>query len=198
MGFFSGMKGEKASTKSDFLNPGKMVVRINRVKQDKKAEDQSDYIAVELTVIVQDTTEAPGFPVGPNTPEVNGKRFTMPLNRPGQDGVVLFMGSNPRQRRMSLGKFKAFLMGATGQPEEAIGDEDGDIVVGPTNPLGGVFVEVNGVAILTKEKKTPFTALNWQRPVPASEVLRRIDPATKAKLYPGDALEKLAALEAQG
>ena len=79
-----------------------------------------------------------------------------------------------------------------------MGDADGDAVVAADNPLGGTFVEVNAIPIITREKKNPFTALNWVRPVPASEVLATIDPVTKAKLYPGDALEQLAAAEAQG
>jgi hypothetical protein len=195
MGFFSGMKGEKATRKSDFLNPGKMIVRINRCKLDRKSEQVGgqEYVAVELTVIAQMTAESPAFPVGPNTPLKDGKPYTLPLNRPGQDGVVLFMGDTPLKQKQARANFKGFIMGATGQPEDAIGDEDGDAVVSADNPLGGVFVEVNAIAILTREKKNPFTALNWVRPVPASEVLQLIDPATKAKLYPGDALEKLAA-----
>src|SRR5258705_13212446 len=100
MGFFSGMKGEKATRKSDFLNPGKMVIRINRCKLDKKAEalGSTEYVAVELTVIVQDTAVAPAFPVGPNTPMKDGQPYSLPLNRPGRDGVRLFMGGTPLQQ----------------------------------------------------------------------------------------------------
>lgn len=201
MGFFSGMKGEKATRKSEFLNPGKMIVRINRVKLDKKAEalGGDEYVAVELTVIVQDTAEAPVFPLPAGHPLLaSGKPYTLPLNKPGQDGVVLFMGSDAKQKKQARANFKGFLMGATGQPEEAIDDADGDAVVGADNPLGGVFVEVNAIPIITREKKNPFTAINWVRPVPASELLNRISAETKAKLYPGDALEKLAAAEQAG
>lgn len=195
MGFFTGMKGQKASVKSDFLNPGRMVLRIDRVKKDKKADGGNEYVAVEVTVLAQLTAEPLGFPVGPNTPEKDGKRYSLPLNKPGTSGVVLYMADNPRQAKQSQANFKAFLMGASGQPEENIGDEDGDLACGPDNPLGGVFVEVNNLAILTREKKNPFTAINWIRPYSAKEVLGLIDAATKARLYPGDALEQMVAAE---
>jgi hypothetical protein len=177
-----------------------MIVRINRCKLDKKAEavGGAEYTAVEVTVVVQNTATPPAFPVGPNTPVKDGQPYSLPLNRPGQEGVVLFMGDTPMKLKQARANFKGFLMGATGQPEEMIDDADGEAAVSADNPLGGVFVEVNAIAILTREKKNPFTALNWVRPVPASELLQRIDPQTKALLYPGDALEQLAAAEAQG
>ena len=187
MGFFSGMKGTKANTRSANIAPGHMILRIDRVKKQTSAQDGIEYVAVEQTVVVQFTKESPAYP--------NGTK--VPLNEAGQQVAHIFKGGDKQKDEMARAAFKGFLMGVTGVAESAIDDGDGDVACGVDNPLGGMFVEVNAVAGMTKKQPKPFTYINYVRPVPASRLLALISAETKAKLYPGTALEDLAAAEAK-
>lgn len=192
MGFFSGMKGTKANTRSANIAPGHMIVRIDRVKQQTSAQDGVEYVAVEQTVLVQFTKpdSAGNGPAYPNGTKV-------PLNEAGQSVAHIFKGGDKQKDEMARAAFKGFLMGATGQPESSIDDADGEAACGPDNPLGGVFVEVNAVPGMTKKLPKPFTYINYLRPVSAARLLQVIDPAVKAKLFAGTALEDMAANEAK-
>lgn len=188
MGFFQGMKGTQATVKSAYIAPGLMINRIDRIKLQKSQQDDIEFIAVEQTVLVQQTKESPAYPDGSK----------VPLNQTGERVFQQFKGGDKKKDEMARGNFKAFLMGVYGCDESVIDDDDGPKACAPDQPAAGRFVLVNAVAGKTKANK-PFTYVNYVRPVSARELLQLIDPAVKAKLFPGDVLEQMAAAqEAQG
>ena len=184
MAFFQGLKGAKASSRSGFLNPGHMILRVDRVRKSVSQQDGQDQIHAEQTVLAQLTTVAPKFPNGTSAE----------LNQPGQKVAHRFKGGNKMKDEMAAADYKAFIMGCTGQPESAIDDSDGEAVIGPDNPLGGKFVEVNAVAGKTKAGM-PFTYINYLRPVSAARVMELTTAELRAKLFAAGELEALIASE---
>jgi len=185
MAFFSNIKGAKASSRSGFLNPGHMIVRVDRVRKSTSQQDGVEQIHAEETVLVQLTTVAPKYPNGTSTE----------LNQPGQKVAHRFKGGDKQKDEMAAADYKAFIMGCTGQPESAIDDADGMAVFGPEQPLAGKFVEVNAVAGQTK-KGAPFTYINYLRPVSAARVMELVSAELRAKLFAAGELEALVAAEA--
>ena len=75
------------------------------------------------------------------------------------------------------GNVKAFIMNVTGTPEDQVGEAECVAVVGPSQPLGGIIVEMNNRLIQTKAGK-PFTLVNFVRPLPPLEVQAAISQET--------------------
>jgi hypothetical protein len=184
MAFFNGLKGAKASTRSGYLNPGHMILRIDRVRKSTSQQDGLEQIHAEHTVLVQLSKEAPKFPNGTSAE----------LNKAGQKTAHRFKGGTKQKDEMAAADYKAFLMGATGQAESAIGDEDGEAAVGPDQPLAGAFVEVNAVAGKTKVG-APFTYINYLRPVSAARVMELMAPEVRTAVFAAGELEALIEAE---
>lgn len=184
MAFFNGLKGAKASSRSGYLNPGHMIVRIDRVRKSTSQMDGLEQIHAEQTVLAQLSKEAPKFPNGTSAE----------LNKAGQKVAHRFKGGTKQKDEMAAADYKAFIMGCTGQPESAIDDADGEAVLAADQPLAGKFVEVNAVAGKTKAG-APFTYINYLRPVSAARVLELTTPEVRAAIFAAGELEALIAAE---
>lgn len=181
MGVFDKVAETKASVGGNYIQAGRYIVRIERLKKDKRTTDGVEYVAIEQAIL---QTLADG------RPDLEGK--PVKANQPGDTPTHLLTAD----KLSFLGNFKAFLMRACEVEEAAITKADCEQAVGPENPLGGVIMEVDANVIRTR-KGTPFTRVQYVRRLPLSQVADQLSDKVKALLYPGNALAEALAAEAE-
>lgn len=180
MGIFGKIGSTKAAVGGNYLQPGRYIARIERVKRDTSAKDGKVFVAIELAVL---NTLADG------RPDLNGKPVA--ANQPGDTPTHLMMVD----KLSFLGNFKAFIMKAMNVTEAEITEGDCEEAVSDSNPLGGRLVEIDANIIKTRTGG-PFTRTNYVRNVPLVEAADAIHPKALALFYPGTSLDEALSAEA--
>ena len=175
-GLFGGMKEAKARVSTPWLGPGSYWLRIDKIKLDQNRKNETA-LFVEFTVIkVLDDYEG----------------HAQAHKRTGE--VVTH--AMWKKHESFLGNVKAFLATALDEDPQLVEEDHVFLVIEEDQPLTGTVLEVNNRIILTREKRQPFTEVNYVRTVPAEELVEGLDDSVKERFYPGDLLERMVAQEA--
>lgn len=172
-GLFKGLKDAKARVDSNWDREGRYLMRIDNVKIDSNRKKQTAVFVEKTVVHVIDDADGEGHKVGESTTH-----------------------SMWTHHESFLGNVKAFLAGALGVPPEQITEEQVYEVVDDEQPFAGTVVECHNRKILTREKKQPFTVVNYKREVPAQELIDTLSDEVKETYFPDGALETMLQFEA--
>lgn len=155
MGMFSGVKEAKPNFGANYERPGKYIMFIRRVKLDKN-RNQDWFVAVEKTSIeCLDALDEPK------------------PHRPGEQCSHLLPNYGPGKPNF-LPNFKAMIMNVFEVPEEDIDEDACDVITDETQPMAGLFVEMQNIGITTK-KGDPFTKIKYVRSIPRAEIAAKVN-----------------------
>lgn len=179
---FSGLKDAKLRVDANYVRPGHYLMRIDKCKTAENRKHE-DFCAVEMTCVhVMDDDNGAG-----HKPGEEPSWLTMVKSDYFASDILTFicnvMGLDPNDLSE-----KERIEAA----EMVFGEEDDK---DHDQPLSGTVVEVKARAVKLKDSDKDFTKVSWCREVPASELIERLSDDEKAKFFPGDVLEKLAAEE---
>ena len=185
-GIFGGLKEAKARVDSPWLKEGHYYLRIDLVKIDQNRHRETAVFIEQTVVCVLDdggVDPESGRPVGHKV----GEAVTHSIWN---------------KHDSFLGNVKQFLAAATGMQPAGIGEQDVFAVIGDDQPLGGTVVEAKNRMILIDDKarpgqQKPFTLINYQREIPAAELLEALSAETQEMFFPNGVLTQMAAFDAQ-
>ncbi len=170
---FSGIQAAKASMDSNYIRPGAYFLRIDRVRVDISRK-QETFMAIEMKVLhVIDDDDGKG-------------------HKKDEDVTHMLMAKFD----MFLPNVKAFIACALAMEAEQITEVEAMGVCGVDQPLTGSVVECRNKMIMTKDGN-PFTRVGYQRAVPAKELMDILPPIDQEAFFPNQALQRIAALQAQ-
>lgn len=171
-GMFAGMGNAKRSFGSNYINPGKYLMRVDACSAFVTRRKANSFKA-EMTVLyhIDDNGGA--------------------ANNLGE--VVTWLAQDDPYPESFLPKCKQFVGVCTGATDEEINEECMNMVTGTEQALAGYVIEVH---VLSVPKKTQpqghpagappvmTTKTLFRRAVSNAEVEKLMDPTWKAKLYP--------------
>lgn len=166
MGAFAGMNDATRGYVSNYLRPGRYVVRIDECASFEK-EGVGRMWKNSLTVLA---VEKGDHPIG--------------------DQVQTFFKLDPRYPKMFYGKIMAFIAGVMGVTDDEVGEEETEEVLGEQNPLEGLVTVVNAVSSVSKKSKnedgTPkvFTNYSWGTSLDDDEIADAIGAEGVERFFP--------------
>lgn len=166
MGAFVGMNDATRGYVSNYLMPGKVVVRIDGCVSFEK-EGVGRMWKNDLTILaVEDGPHKIG------------------------DQVQTFFKLDPRYPKMFYGKIMAFIAGVNGCTDEEVGEAETEEVLSENNPLEGLVTVVTAAASPSKkstnEDGTPkmFTNYSWSESLDDEEILAAIGEEGVERFFP--------------
>lgn len=166
MGAFAGMNEATRGYVSNYLLPGKYVVRIDACVSFEK-EGVGRMWKNDLTILaVEDGDHKVG------------------------EQVQTFFKLDPRYPKMFYGKIMAFIAGTKGVTDEEVGEEETEMVLSEDNPLAGLVVVVTATASPSKkstnEDGTPkmFTNYGWSEELDNEEIIAAIGDEGVERFFP--------------
>lgn len=172
------LKNAKVGKEGNWLRGGHYLARIDFVKLDQNRKGQTGFF-VELTILhCYNPKDA-----DPTLP--HDKRHAL-----GEEATHSMWSHHDA----FLGNVKAFLHKILETPLEEVDESHIDLVTAEDQPLSSTVVELKARATFTKQDK-PFTKVNYQREVPAAELIATLSPEVKAAHFKDGLLERMAQLE---
>lgn len=166
MGAFAGMNEATRGYVSNYLLPGRYVVRIDGCVSFEK-EGVGRMWKNDLTILA---AEDGGHKVG--------------------EQVQTFFKLDPRYPKMFYGKIMAFIAGVMGVTDDEVGEEETDMVLSEDNPLAGMVTVVTATASpskkATNEDGTPkmFTNYGWSESLTEEEIIAAIRDEGVERFFP--------------
>lgn len=146
---FEGVGSAKANFGANYERPGHYLMFIRRVKKDKTRKGIK-FVAVEKVCLHYFSVDEEENP-----------------HTVGEQCSHLLM----TDKDSFLGNLKAMISNCFGKPPEAVTPKVCDLVVSDKQPMSCRVVEMDNRLIITKEKKLPFTQINYRRTLAADEIL---------------------------
>lgn len=145
---FEGVGSAKANFGANYERPGHYLMFIRRVKKDKTRKGVK-FVAVEKVCLHHFSVDEE------ENPHVVGEQLSHLLMT---------------DKDSFLGNLKAMIANTFGKPPEAVTPKVCDLVVSDKQPMSCRVVEMDNRLIITKEKKQPFTQVNYRRTLTPDEI----------------------------
>jgi len=172
-GLFSGIKEAKVNVSSEYIRPGRYLMRIDATKY-LQTRKSGDGVAAEMTVVhVFDNDTGRGHSAGAEVSQ-------------------LFL----KKSEYFFSDVKSFVGAVMEVDPAVIGTEEATQVFDGSNPLAGMVVEVSARQITT-QKNSVFTKVSFIRHVPPAEVLTQIGEEACERFFPQGGIYKLIQTEQQ-
>ena len=154
-GIFDGVPGAQVQRRSSYLRPGRYLVRLDKATTGT-ARSGVEFVCFNLVCLaVVSATAAANNAEGPH--------------REGDEVTWMIMKNWKSFDR----DVKTAIIGFTGCTEDEITVDSLTTIFGPSNPLGGMFFEIDAVERPTQKGGT-FTVCKIVRELPADEVKARV------------------------
>jgi len=185
-GIFKGLGKAKASQSANYLRPGNLILRLDKFKADKGRK--GELLAIEMTVLKVLGGSVPGK--DPHTV---------------YEAVTHLLPNFGNGKDMFLPNLKGFLENILDVSEAELQDDEAleqmclaisneDPAAGAVQPLRGSILHLQATDITTRAGH-PFTRVDYQREIPATEALQTLDPTVVAWAYPDHGLQRRAVFE---
>jgi hypothetical protein len=154
MSLFQGVENAKAQVGGNYIKPGDIIARINRVHQDSSRKN-GDFVAIEMTVYHSFE--------GPHTP--------------GEEVTHMLM----HKFDSFLSNWKSAIMGITSCSEAEVTADQSEKLVSEEQPLSGMVVRVKAFNIVTRSGKD-YTKVTYEGEVSSEALEGIVDPQVRSQL----------------
>lgn len=167
-GLFTGIDKAKERIDSNWERVGHYISRIDRMKVDKNRKGQIGVFVEKTVLLVLDDAEGDGHRVGESITHAIWKHHDS-----------------------FLGNVKHLVSRVLAVNPSTVTEDMVFQLVGDDQPLAGTVVENRNRLTTTKANK-PFTVINYEREVPALELVDLLDDQQQEFFFPDGGLKKLA------